>query len=152
MPGTAAWDEVAADARVRHLAIANPELAPYGERARAALRSAGLWAVVEPRVVFGESASQALEFARSGNAEVAFVALSQVRAGLANGLSSHPVDRCLHGGLNQVIVGIASTAHPELVRELVDFVGSDPTRSAIEAFGYGAAHGLQGQPACGEGG
>jgi molybdate transport system substrate-binding protein len=65
---------------LRRFAIANPEHAPYGRAARAALQSAGLWAELEPRLVFGENAAQAMQFAASGSAEGGIVPLSLVMA------------------------------------------------------------------------
>lgn len=54
---------------VQHLAIPNPEHAPYGVAARQALESRNLWKEVEPKIVYGENVRQALQFAESGNAE-----------------------------------------------------------------------------------
>lgn len=61
-----------------HLAIANPDLAPYGAAAQAALEELGLWDRVQPKLVRGESIAQALHFVKSGGAELGFVALSHV--------------------------------------------------------------------------
>jgi molybdate transport system substrate-binding protein len=64
------------DPRVKKIAIANPEHAPYGKAAKQALERAGVWGQVQPRIVYGENVQQALQFAQSGNADVAIVALS----------------------------------------------------------------------------
>lgn len=69
---------VLADDRIRRVAIANPEVAPYGRAAQAALRSAGLDDVVGPKLVLGENVAQAAEFVQSGNADAGVVALSLV--------------------------------------------------------------------------
>jgi molybdate transport system substrate-binding protein len=69
-----------ADERIKHFAIANPEHAPYGRAARAALRRAGLWSAVEPKLVLGENASQAMQFAASGSSEGGIVPLSLSKA------------------------------------------------------------------------
>jgi molybdate transport system substrate-binding protein len=69
-----------ADGRIRRFAIANPEHAPYGRAAEEALRHAGLWEAIRPRLVLGENVSQAAQFALSGSAEGGIVALSLVRA------------------------------------------------------------------------
>lgn len=63
----------------RHLAIANPELAPYGIAAREVLTEFGLWDKLERRLVRGENISQAFQFVASGNAELGFVAWSQLK-------------------------------------------------------------------------
>jgi molybdate transport system substrate-binding protein len=64
------------DAGVKHVAIANPQHAPYGRAAQAALRSLGLYEIVEPKLVLGENIAQTLQFVESGAAEVGIVALS----------------------------------------------------------------------------
>lgn len=61
---------------IRHFAIANPEHAPYGRAARAALRHAGLWAPLQSRMVLGENAAQAMQFAASGSSQGGIVPLS----------------------------------------------------------------------------
>ena len=64
------------DGRVTHFAIANPEHAPYGARAREALQHRGLWDAIQPALVFGENVSQAAQFATSGNAQGGIIAQS----------------------------------------------------------------------------
>jgi len=67
-------------AAVHHLAIANPQHAPYGRAAEAALHSLGLYDRVQDKLVFGENVAQTLEFAQSGAADAGIVALSQAMA------------------------------------------------------------------------
>lgn len=69
-----------ADGRVRRFAIANPEHAPYGRAARAALQHAGLWAGIEAKLVLGENASQATQFAASGSSLGGIIPLSLSKA------------------------------------------------------------------------
>lgn len=64
------------DPAVAHVAIANPDHAPYGRAAVAALRSAGLYDRLQPKLVYGENVAQALQFAGSGAADAGIVALS----------------------------------------------------------------------------
>jgi len=66
--------------RIKRFAIANPVHAPYGRAARAALGHAGLWSLIEPRLVFGENASQAMQFAASGSSQGGIVPLSLSKA------------------------------------------------------------------------
>ncbi len=68
------------DGRLRRFAIANPEHAPYGRAARSVLRHAGLWTAIEPRLVLGENAAQAMQFAASGSSQGGIVPLSLSRA------------------------------------------------------------------------
>jgi molybdate transport system substrate-binding protein len=64
------------EASVKHVAIANPQHAPYGRAAQAALRTLGLYQAVEPKLVLGENIAQTLQFVESGAAEAGIVALS----------------------------------------------------------------------------
>jgi molybdate transport system substrate-binding protein len=64
------------DPSLRHLAIANPQHAPYGRAAQAALRTLGLYASVEPKLVLGENIAQTLQFVESGAADAGIVAMS----------------------------------------------------------------------------
>lgn len=64
------------DGKLKRFAIANPEHAPYGVAAREALRAAGLWQAIEPKLVYGENATQAAQFAASGSAQGGIVPLS----------------------------------------------------------------------------
>jgi len=66
------------DPAVKRVAIANPEHAPYGRAAREALRHAGLWEALQPRLVLGENISQTAQFVQTGNADAGLVALSLV--------------------------------------------------------------------------
>lgn len=66
------------DPRFARIAIANPEHAPYGQAAKQALETAGVWTEIESRLVYGENVRQALQFAETGNVEAALVALSLV--------------------------------------------------------------------------
>jgi molybdate transport system substrate-binding protein len=61
------------------IAVANPEHAPYGQAALAALRSSGMYEAVRPRLVFAENVRQALQFAQTGNADLAMTALTLTR-------------------------------------------------------------------------
>lgn len=66
------------DPRIRRIAIANPDVAPYGRAAKEALQAAGLWEVLQPRLVIGENVAQAAQFAHSGNAQAAIVSMSAI--------------------------------------------------------------------------
>ena len=64
------------DPKVARIAIANPKHAPYGKRAEEALRASGLWATVEPKLVYGENIAHTAQFVQTGNAQVGIIALS----------------------------------------------------------------------------
>ncbi|MDP9037136.1 MAG: molybdate ABC transporter substrate-binding protein [Myxococcota bacterium] len=89
------------DARVKRIAIANPSHAPYGRAAQQALQRAGLWDTVSSKIVYGENVQQAFQFAQTGNADAAIVALSLVTAG-SRDWTLIPAD--LHERLDQALV------------------------------------------------
>ena len=76
------------DGRLQKFAIANPEHAPYGARAREALQHAGLWSAIQPRLVLGENISQATQFATSGSTQGGIVAYSLALAPAVSALGS----------------------------------------------------------------
>ncbi len=118
----------------RHLAVANPRLAPYGLAARQLLRKLGLWDELRDRMVRGENIGQAFQFVNSGNAELGLVAASQV---LGEGRpprgslwipSAH-----LYHPIEQQAVLLRDDA---VARAFLRFVASDEGRAIIRANGY----------------
>ncbi len=83
---------------IRFVAIAQPELAPYGEAAVQALKASALWDQLQPKVVYAGNINLARQFAATGNADAAFTAFSLVRKNLALVLK---IDPALHQPLNQ---------------------------------------------------
>lgn len=126
---------VLANGTFRHLAMASPELAPYGAAAEETLRSMGLWKRLEPRLVRGENIGQTFQFVRSGNAEIGFVALSQLKSPKENleiG-SKWVAPETLHSPIYQQAVLLKDTV---AARAFLAFVRSDEARSTIRHFGY----------------
>lgn len=116
------------------LAIANPETAPYGRAALEYLLAEG----VEPSLVIGENASQALQFAATGNAQAGLVAASHVRnANLPSATCSWPVPTASHGPIEQQAIVVAGAGRSRLATEFVEFLGGDTARDVIRAAGYG---------------
>ncbi|MBC2729757.1 molybdate ABC transporter substrate-binding protein [Thiobacillus sp.] len=120
-----------------HLAIANPRLAPYGAAAVEALTKMGLLSSVEGRFVQGENIAQAYQFTSTGNAELGFVALSQVYADgkLKNG-SAWIVPSSLHSPIRQDAVVLAKGKDNPAAAALVRFLKSDQARAVIKSYGY----------------
>lgn len=118
----------------RHLAIANPRLAPYGRAAREVLEALGLWPGLRGRLVQGENIAQTFQFVASGNADLGFVALSQVRGpgGDREG-SQWEVPPELFAPIAQEAVLLRD--HPA-ARDFLEFVRSDRARALIRAYGY----------------
>jgi molybdate transport system substrate-binding protein len=115
--------------KVRHLAIANPTHAPYGMAAKAALEKAGLWSQLEPKIVFGENVQQALQFAKSGNADVAITARSLVPDG-------ELVDPRLYSPIEQGAAVVKGAAHESLARDFIRFLSSTQGQAVLKKFGF----------------
>ena len=124
------------DPKYAKVAIANPDHAPYGKAAREALTRAGVWATVEPRAVYGENVQQTLMFARTGNADVAIVALSLAVVSPGNYVA---IDESLHAPLDQALVvckGGGKGAKANEARAFVTFVGSEAGRTIMRRYGF----------------
>ena len=118
----------------RHLALANPRLAPYGLAARQTLEHLDLWERLQGRVVFGENAGQAFHFVQSGAAELGFVALAQVRQAGAEDRGWWAVPATHHAPIEQQAV-LLSDAPPAAA--FLEFLRSEQARDIIRAAGYG---------------
>ena len=121
----------------RHLAIANPKTAPYGAAAIQVLTAMSLLEPLSSRFVQGESIAQTHQFVASGNAELGFVALSQVwRDGrLAEG-SAWVVPAHLHSALRQDAVLLTGARDKPAAQALMRYLKSDPARAIVRGFGY----------------
>jgi molybdate transport system substrate-binding protein len=121
----------------QHLAIANPKLAPYGAAAMEALGALGLVDALRPRLVQGESIAQTHQFVASGNAELGFVALSQiiVPGGTRSG-SYWVVPARLHAPIRQDAVLLRKGAGNPAARALCDYLKSPHARDVMGAYGY----------------
>ena len=118
----------------RHLAIANPRLAPYGKAAQEVLQALGLWEQLGPRLVRGENISQAYQFVASGNAALGFVACSQVqRPGQPLRGSMWEVPQALYTPIRQQAVLLKDDA---VARSFMAFVRSEPALNIIRDYGY----------------
>lgn len=123
--------------KIRRFAIANPEHAPYGRAARLALQAAGLWAELAPRLVFGENAAQAMQFAASGSADGGIVPLSLVKAPETAGLGRYAIiPQAWHAAepLRQRMVllkGAGPTA-----REFYRYLQTPAARELLERYGF----------------
>ncbi len=118
----------------RHLAIANPKLAPYGYAAKEVLTSLTLWNSVMDRLVRGENINQTYQFIKTGNADLGFVALSQlIQADSKQSGSYWRVPDTLYSPIEQQAVIIRDK---KAVKEFFKFVSSDAGRGIIRRFGY----------------
>jgi molybdate transport system substrate-binding protein len=122
------------DVRFVHVAIANPEHAPYGRAAEDALAHADALDLVKPKLVFGENVQQAFELARTGNADAAIVALSLAIA-KHDGVSL-PVDPTLHAPIDQAMVVCRRGQDEAAGKAFSDFLGSKEGRTVMQAYGF----------------
>jgi molybdate transport system substrate-binding protein len=119
------------------VAIADPKLAPYGAAAVQALQRLGVEEQLRPRLVLGESIGQAFQFASSGNAPLAFVALSQVMAdGRIDKGSAWVVPATLHDPIRQDAVLLSNGKDNPAALALMQYLRGGTARAAIRAHGY----------------
>jgi len=123
-----------ADARFKHIAIANPEHAPYGAAAKQALTKAGVWAQVSPRMVYGENVQQTFELAQSGNADVAIVGLSLAVG--ANDGSWAMVDEAGYFPIDQSLVVCKRGTNAVGAQKLADFLKSPAAHVILRKYGF----------------
>jgi len=118
----------------RHLAIANPDLAPYGAAAREALEEMGLWTQLGKRLVRGENIGQAFQFVNSSNAEVGLVAWAQLkRSDAAIEGSYWLVPEHYYSPIKQQAILLQDTVE---ARMFMSFIRSDDSVRIIRAHGY----------------
>jgi molybdate transport system substrate-binding protein len=117
-----------------HVAIADPALAPYGLAAEQYLKSAGLWRTIFPKLVMGKSIAQTYGFVKSGNADLGFVALSEV-IGKADG-SEWLVPDASHAPITQQAVILNNGANNRAAREFIQFLKGPEAQKVILKYGY----------------
>jgi molybdate transport system substrate-binding protein len=119
----------------RHLAMANPKLAPYGKAAQQVMQAKGVWEALQGRLVRGENISQTFSFVNSGNAELGFVALSQIRKpGTDSKGSFWQPPQSLYDPIEQQAVLLKDNA---TAGAFLDFAKSEQARAIIQGYGYG---------------
>jgi molybdate transport system substrate-binding protein len=123
--------------QVRRLAIANPEHAPYGQRAVQVLKGRGLWDLAKPKLVLGENVTQAASFAATGNAQAALIAWSLV---LAPPLSQEGqfalVSEAMHEPLLQSMA-LLKKAGPS-ARAFYAYLQQDSAKAILARYGFRA--------------
>jgi len=132
---TLAAEDILRATAYQHLAIPNPELAPYGAAAVEYLKHEGLWEGALDRLVFGENVAQAQHFVDSGNAEYGFVAFAQVKE---NSLFQvRLIDEDKHSPIRQDAVLLAQGNANAAARGFLAFLRGAAARAIISAAGYG---------------
>lgn len=124
-------------AKFEKLAIANPETAPYGAAAVATMKKLGVYGALAPKLVTGESIAQAYQFVDTRNAELGFVALSQVINRKDGSQWMVPAED--HAPLVQDAVLLTPGKDSAAAKDFLAFLKSDDAIKIIESFGYGVA-------------
>jgi molybdate transport system substrate-binding protein len=123
---------------VKVIALAKPELAPYGLAAREALQKLGIWGQLEPRVVYADNISMAKQYGASGNADAVFTAYSLV---LREKGKVIPVAEALHAPIDQALGIVASSKNQDAARAFVEYVLRGKGRELLRDSGYRVAAG-----------
>ncbi len=120
---------------ITHFAIANPDHAPYGVRAREALQHKGIWAAVEPKLVLGENVSQAAQFATSGNAQGGIIAYSLALSDEVSKLGTYElIPEDWHEPLNQRMVLLKNAG--TVAEAFYAYINAPAARKIMRKYGF----------------
>lgn len=123
------------DGDFEHIAIANPKTAPYGAAAMEVMNGLGVYDTIKDRIVEGDNIAQTFQFVATGNAQIGFVALSQVQA--VNKGSWWEVPQGYYTPIRQDAVLLKSAAHNATAKQLMAFLRSGAAQAIIANSGYG---------------
>ena len=118
---------------VKRIAIANPDHAPYGLAAQQALQSAGILEAVKPKLVYGDNIRQTLQYAETGNVDVAIVALSLSQQSKGRWTL---VPEQLHQPIDQALAVIKTTRNQAAARAFASFVNGPKGREILQKYGF----------------
>lgn len=123
------------DGRLQRFAIANPDHAPYGARAREALQHAGLWDAIRPRLVYGENISQAAQFATSGSTQGGIIAQSLALApAVAQTGTFQLIPQAWHQPLKQRMVLVKGA--PPAARAFYEHLSQPAAQAVLKRYGF----------------
>lgn len=127
--------DILTDPSVKRIAIAKPDLAPYGDRAVACLKQAGLFEKVKDKIIFADNISQTAQFAQTGNAEIGFLALSLTMTPDMKG-SVYVIDPKLYKPVEQAMILVKGwKVNPEAAK-FMKFVLGTECKTVFEKYGY----------------
>ena len=118
---------------VERVALAKPDVAPYGRAAVESLRALNLWPQIESKVIYGQNVSQAKQYAATGNAEVAFIPRALVKPDEGRFLE---VDERLHQPIDQAIAVIKNSPHHDAAQTFAAYVLGPEGQALLERYGY----------------
>ena len=129
------------DPSVKNIAVANPEHAPYGRAAVAALRDAGIYEKVRGKLVYGEDVSQAAQFVQSGNAQLGIIAKSLAVSPALQAGKYWDIPAGSFPPIEQAAVVLKASAHKQQARAFLEFVRSSAGRAILEQYGFTVSQG-----------
>ncbi len=124
------------DASVEKIAIANPEHAPYGRAAVAALQKAGIYESVKAKLVYGENISQAAQFVQSGNVQAGILAMSLAVSPAMRDGKQWEIPAGTHPALEQAAIILKDAKNKDAARAFLKFVKSATGRPILEKYGF----------------
>jgi len=124
------------DERVQKIAIANPEHAPYGKAAVAAIQKAGIYEQVKAKLVYGENISQAAQFVQSGSAQAGILALSLTASPAMNDGKCWVIPAEMHAPIEQAAIVLRGARNPNGAAAFLEFVKSGAGREILARFGF----------------
>ena len=129
------WKRLLAQ-RVKKIAIANPEHAPYGRAAVAAIKKAGIYEQVKGKLIYGENISQAAEFVQSGNAQAGIVALSLALSPAMKNGNRWEIPADSYPPIKQAVILLKASKNKDASRRFLEFVGGPQGREILQRFGF----------------
>ncbi len=118
-------------------AIANPKTAPYGLAAQQVMEHLGVWRNLQAKLVRGDSIAQTFQFAATGNVDVGFVALSQVKAWQQSNGSVWEIPQAYYEPIAQQAVLLKKGSDNEAAKAFIEFLHGPEARAVITSYGYG---------------
>ena len=124
--------------RVRRVAIANPDHAPYGRAAVAALRNGHIYEQVRAKLVMGENVAQAMQFVQSGNADVGFLPLSLAKSAAASVAADYAtIPPALYPPIEQAGIVVRSSRNKDAARAFLKFLQQADAVTLLADAGFG---------------
>lgn len=120
-----------------HVAIANPKTAPYGLAAQQVMEKLGVWDKLKDKIVQGDSIAQTFQFVASGNAQVGFVAMSQVKAWKDSDDSVWDIPQEYYASIEQQAILLKKGEGSKAALAFLDFLKAKEARKVISGYGYG---------------
>jgi molybdate transport system substrate-binding protein len=124
------------DERIQKVAIANPEHAPYGRAAAAALKNSGWYETLKPKLVFGENISQTAQFVQSGNAQAGIVALSLALSPAMKDGQRWEIPADLYPPLEQAVVILKSSANKAAAHAFLRYLRTSDAQRTLARYGF----------------